>query len=342
MSLWKQQILSTPNHFSLIFPHPFFLAILVFGSVLVNPSFATSPKSWQISSPYLLSEEIVTRDVTCNNADLTIQAEVTGQIFAVGCDLIIGENGLIHQGIMFSGGQLNIEANAEVFGDIIQIGGVLQILPGANLHGIVKRYQHSVQPPQLFLDLSQHYLTFQRIVPNNLEHLMRVAQELRLHHIIEKERKRLESFTIPQFLDFLFQKEQIRFAQKWSYEKNKYPIELQIVEFSSPEKAFQFWKNILTFTNLSLEHSVQNGLGDGGHWFFRLQNRSILIWYRRGWVFSAQIYALTDSKDVVNWKDAEKELDEMIRIFQRALLSNTNHLDIGDRFIGAFSVSDIQ
>ena len=343
MSLWKPR--NTPT--DCVQNTPFFAPriklfslIISLGILSATPSLANTPKSWQISSPYILPEDVVTRDVTCNNATLTIQAEVTGQIFAVGCQLIIGEFSLLHQGIIFSGGHLKIESNAEIFGDIIQIGGILQIVPGANLHGMIRRYQQSVQPPQPFLDISQHYLTFQRIVPNNLEHLMRVAQELRLHQIVEKGRKPLESFVVPNFLDFLFQKEQIRFAQKWLYEKNNYPIELQIMEFSSPEKAFQFWKNILTFTNLSLEHSVQNGLGDGGHWFFRFQNRSTLIWHRKSWIFSAQVHAITDLNDVVKWKDGEKELDEMIRIFQQALLSNTNKLDIGDRFIGAFSVSD--
>ncbi len=344
MSLWKQRNIPDclQNVPSLIFRILAPSLMICVGTFLATPSFANTHKSWQISSPYILPEDIVTQDITCNNATLTIQAEVTGQIFAVGCQLVLGESSLLHQGILFSGGHLKIEANAEIFGDITQIGGTLQIIPGANLHGMIRRYQKSIDLPQPFLDISQHYLTFQRIVPNDLEHLIRVAQELRLHQIIEKGRKPLESFIVPNSLDFLFQKEQIRFAQKWLYEKNNYPIELQIMEFSSPEKAFQFWKNILTLTNLSLEYSVQNGLGDGGHWFFRYQNRSTLIWHRRGWVFSAQVYAPTDRHDIVNWKGAEKELDEMIRIFQQALLANTNKLDIGDKFIGVFSVSDLR
>ncbi|MBF0280660.1 MAG: polymer-forming cytoskeletal protein [SAR324 cluster bacterium] len=341
MSLWKNRTnpVRIENGSSLPFKILLTVSIVSLVAFSAAPSYAKTPKSWQISSPYILQDDVVTRDITCNNATLTIQAEVTGQIFAVGCQLVIGESSLLHQGIIFSGGHLLVEENAEIFGDITQIGGSLKIVPGANLHGIIRRFQKSVDPPKLFLDISQHYLTFQRIVPNNLEHLMRVAQELRLHQIIEKGRKPLKSFIIPNFLDFLFQKEQIRFAQKWLYEKNSYPIELQIMEFSSPEKAFQFWTNILTFTNLSLEHSVQNGLGDGGHWFFRFQNRSTLIWHRRGWVFSAQVYAPTDPNDVVHWNDAENELDGMIRIFQQALRSNTNKLDQGDRYIGDFSVS---
>jgi len=382
---------------------------ILYGPFLFIPLIvvAVENKSWQISSPYTLTEEIITNDITCNNSDLTIQAEVKGEIFAVGCDIVIGDNSLINQGIVFSGGSLTIEKNAEIFGDITQIGGSLTISPQANLHGVIRRYQNSVQPPKHFLNISQQYLTFQRIIPNNLEHLTRVAQELRLHHIIEKTRKPIESFSVPNFLEFLFKisykitehslkalrnrglpeniinklnsikdkeykirgeylatleamigkervlqfedlllkhaffrNEQIRFAQKWTYEKNKYPIELQILEFDSTEKAFQFWKNILTFTNTSLERSVQNSYGDGGHWFFRLQDRSTLMWFRKSWIFSVQVKASIDSEGIVQWKPAEKELDEWIRIFQKALISNTNNLDTGDQFIGAYSVSD--
>ena len=333
MALWSKQSPTLSRLLHFVFPRLRWLSGLLVGMFCATFSWANDPKSWQIASPYLLSEEIVTQDITCNHAELTIQAEVLGQIFSVGCDLIVGGNGLLYQGIIFSGGQLKVESNAEIFGDITQIGGTLKIMPEANLSGTVNRYQHAVQPPKDFLAISQHYLTFQRIVPNNLAHLMRAAQELRLHRIIEKKRQRLESFSLPQFLDFLFQKGQIRFAQKWSYEKNTHPIELQIVEFASPEKAFQFWKNILTFTNLDLEHSVQNGLGEGGHWFFRHQNRSTLIWYRKSWIFSAQIVAGPQ------WLEAEKALNEMIRTFQQSLIANTSRLDLGDRFIGAFSLS---
>ncbi len=318
------------------------LLTITLGCLFSTTTQAEDLKSWQIASPYILPEEVTTQDVTCNNSSLIIQAEVTGQIFAVGCDLVIGENSLLHQGLTFSGGDITVESNADIFGDITQIGGRLQLSDQANLHGMIHRYQNSIEPPQRFLDISQHYLTFQRIVPNNLEHLSRIAQELRLHRIIEKGRSPLESFKVPNFLEFLFQKEQIRFAQKWIYEKNHYPIELQIMQFSSQEHSFQFWKNISTFTNLSMEHSVQNNLGDGGHWFFRFQNYSILTWHRNNWIFCAQVYAQTNSDGIVNWKDAETELDEMIRIFQQALVSNTSNPDVGDRFIGAFSISDIR
>ncbi|MBF0289157.1 MAG: hypothetical protein HQM14_15165 [SAR324 cluster bacterium] len=315
---------------------------ITIGALSSKAAIAEDLKSWQISSPYILSEEVIAQDVTCNNSSLIIQAEVTGQIFAVGCDLVIGENSLLHQGITFSGGDITVESNADIFGDITQIGGSLALSDHANLHGMIHRYQNSIEPPLRFISISQHYLTFQRIVPNNLEHLTRIAQELRLHRILEQGRSPLLSFKIPNFLEFLFQKEQIRFAQKWTYEKNHYPIELQIMQFSSKENSFQFWKNISTFTNLSMEHSIQNNLGDGGHWFFRFQNYSVLTWHRNNWIFCAQVYAQTDANGLVNWKDAEAELDEMIRIFQQALVSNTSSPDVGDRFIGAFSISDIR
>lgn len=326
------------SYINLILQFKYYLLTFIGIFVAIN-GYAEDSKSWQISSPYILSEEIKAEDITCNNSSLTIQAEVTGQIFSVGCEIIIGENSLLHQGITFSGGHLEIKPNADIFGDIVQLGGTLKIAPGTNLHGIIRRYPQP-NPPLMVLNLSQHYLTFPRTVPNNLDHLSRVAQELRLHHITEKERIPLESFKIKNFLEFLFKQKGIRFAQKWTYEKNNYPIELQIMEFASQEKAFQFWKNILTFTNLSLEHSIQNSLGDGGHWFFRFQNNATLIWHRKSWIFSAHVNALTNSNDIVQWEAAEKELDQMIQIFQKALVANTNNLDVGDRFIGSFSIND--
>ncbi len=298
------------------------------------PTWADGVRSWQISAPYTLPENVVAHDITCNHSKLSIHAEVTGQIFAVECDLVIGKNSLLHRGVIFSGGNVRIEDNADIFGDVTQIGGELWLDPGANLRGTVHRYQQSVRPPTPFLHASQNYLTFRRIVPNDLEHLFRVAQELQLKQM-EQNRTPLETFKIPNFLEFLFQKEQIRFAQKWTYEKNHYPIEFQIMQFASSEKAFRFWTNILTFTNLNLEHSIQNSLGDGGHWFFRFQNRSTLLWHRTNWIFSAQVYGLSTLEDGVNWISGEAELEDFIRLFQEALLANAQTLDVGDMFISS-------
>jgi len=292
-------------------------------------------RSWQISAPYTLAEDVVAQDVTCNHSSLTIQAEVTGQVFAVGCELTLGQNSLLHHGVTFSGGKLQVEEYADVFGDITQIGGKLWVAPNANLHGIIHRYRSSEETPPEVQNVSQRYLTFRRMIPNDIEHFDRAIQELNLTYSPLKERDSLASFEIQNFLDFRFKQDQVQFAQKIIYEKKSgFPIELQVIQFESEEQAFWFWRNILSFTNLNLSRSVQNSLGDGGHWFFRFQNRSSLLWHRRTWVFSAQVITPKNEADDFLWVESENQRDEWIRYFQKSLSENAGKIELGDRFIG--------
>lgn len=307
------------------------LIFFPFGIALAQSS---APKSWQVAAPATISEDTVAKDVTCNHSQLSILAEVTGQVFAVGCNLMIGKNSLLHRGVVFSGGILRIEEGANIFGDIVQIGGELSLDPGANLSGVVQRYQESLQPPGVFMEASQRYLTFPRIVPDSVDHLTRAAKELRLRKIQEKSTQPLESFKIKGFLEFLFQKEQIRFAQKWTYDQEKYLVELQIIEFQSKELALRFWKNILTFTNLNMEHSVENSLGEGGHWAFRYQNMSTLMWHRNSWLIAAHVIIDDTPTDGI-WSNAEKQRDRLVEALHKSIIANTNQQDSGDTYIGS-------
>ncbi|MGK5092690.1 hypothetical protein WDW89_11840 [Deltaproteobacteria bacterium TL4] len=330
-------VLILMNVFS--FPGPWFFRLpvlfIVFSlGIPLSEVQANENKSWQISSPYVLSSDVVAKDVTCNHSTLTIQAEVTGQIFSVGCLVTIGPNSLLHNGIVFSGGALNVESRAEIFGDITQIGGILQLAPKANLRGIIRRYQRGATPPDLFLDASQRYLTFQRIVPQNMDHLNRAEQELKLQHVVDKGKEPINSYLVPNFMEYIFNPEHYRFAQKWMYEKGGHLIDLQIIEFVSDERAFKFWRHMLSFSNLNMSYSVQNSLGDGGHWFFRFQERSTFLWHRENWFFAVHVIAAEDEDGLYLWTDAEAKRDEFIRLLQKALLNNTNSQDIGDEYIG--------
>ena len=309
-----------------------FSLFLLFTVGSVDFLLAQEIRSWQILTPYTLAEDVVAEDVTCNHSALIIQAEVTGKVFAIGCELTIGQNSLLHHGVTFSGGYLKVDQFADIFGDITQIGGRLDFSPEANLRGVIHQYQNASEPPSEVANISERYLTFRRVVPMDSEHLERALQELQMMSDTPFARESLHSFVVPEFLEFLFKEDNVRYAQKIMFTKDHAPLELQALEFVSLEQSRWFWKNILSFTNLKLSRSVQNNLGDGGHWFFRFKNRSSLLWHRANWFFSMQVSMSPENLEE-DWTALEKVRDTWIQQFQRALMTNGGVPDNGDHYI---------
>ncbi|MBF0237064.1 MAG: polymer-forming cytoskeletal protein [SAR324 cluster bacterium] len=318
----------------------FSLMIAIMGTTV--PVYADSLKSMQISKDYELGEDLVANDITCNHSRLNILGKVKGRIFSVDCDVTVGHQSLLEKGIIFAGGSLSIQEKATITGDISQIGGILQIPPNVDLQGVIRRYPKKDEPPKEFLQASLHYLTFQRIVPVDVDHLNRSIAELLQKGITETHREPLKEFTIPEFAEYVFKPDYVRFAQKWTYIKEGYNLEMQIMEFKSSAESLIFWKNIMRLGNVNMSHSVLNSMGDGGHGYYRYKDRSTILWYRGDWIFSLQVLVPEKLPVEKNWRDAEIQRDGFISMFYESLKNNTLNLDSGDIFVGSWPSEEIK
>lgn len=311
------------------------MASLVFCGVCpLATVFAEPPPSWQITVPYTLSENVIAQSVVCNHTTLVVEAEVLGPLFAVECHLTLGHQSLLHQSITVLGGTLIIEKEAQIFGDIVQIGGVSTVSPKAKISGKFKHRRPRQKLPKEVLALNKTYLTFSRSVPRDIEHLTRAFQEFQWSGMENIFQGPLDSLEIPGVLEFLFNEKEVRFAQKWQYLLNDIPIKFQAVQFISDVESRDFWKRLLSFTGNQPHNSIQNNLGDGGHWFLQLEHHVVFLWFQKNWLLVCQVEQRPKNHESRKEMSSDVVLQQFILTLKTILKSSDLVQHSGDVFIG--------
>ncbi len=228
----------------------------------------------------------VVQDVVCNHATLQIQHEIQGKVLAVGCHLIFKQGVVLVQGGVIVGGTSTFEGDVLIQNELVQTGGVFS-------GGQIDNFKYVTLHDKIVERISQtakSYLTSVRIVPEDIEHLLRTHKELLLHYP-KQQRGALELLQLSQVASFELDKSQVRFAQKWQYLVEGKPVQLQFTQFKSQESAKQFWNVLKALTPSNADVVLQNDLGDGSHRFLKIKQESSLVWIQQQWVvtmFSSQ------------------------------------------------------
>ena len=254
------------------------LCCLVFANGYANNLELTPNEQLQTSS--------MVHDVVCNHATLQIQHDIQGKILAVGCHLTFKPGVILVQGGVIVGGKIVFENDVLIQNELIQTGGIFS-------GNQIDNFKHVKLNDRIVAKISQiskNYLTSVRIVPKDIEHLLRTHKELLLHYP-KQERSALESLKLSQIASFELDETQVRFAQKWQYLVDGQPVQLQFTQFKSQKSAMQFWNMLKALTPTNASVVLQNDLGDGSHRFLKIGQESLLVWMQQQWVvtiFSSQ------------------------------------------------------